>query len=1057
MNYYLNVKNIIFLLFIIGGMSVFAQQKVTGLVTTKKGIPLPGVSLIQKGTSNGEITDFDGVYEMTLSSGNDIIVFSYLGFESREVKVGSKTIVNISLDEDIQSLDEIVVVGYGQQKRSVSTGAISSIKSKELEDNVFTSISETLQGRAAGVLVLESSGEPGSGLNINIRGTNSLTSGQPLYVIDGIPLSLGVQAADGDFFDTSNPLASLNPNDVESIEILKDASATAIYGSRASNGVILITTKSAKAGKTKVTASLRNTVSDVSNQMNLMNAAQYNETRNYFVQLQNPDKTFDELLASGLLPYDGVNKPLPEDSGEGTDFIDLLYRQGFSQNYQLSVSGGTEKISQLLSANFDNTEGVILGSKMQRGNFRYNGKIALNDKFSINANLQFNVLENKRVQTSARTGLAGVTFLAFRINPNTPAINAQGDYNTVDENGNPISNPIVDATEMDSSIKNKDVIGGFTSVYKLTKDLNFTTRLGLNHRNSENIFFANKNTSRGSQTNGRMVWSTSESTSLTTEGFLNYKKSINKKHELDAVLGVAYEDFIIKRRSDEYTDFTFDELGREAIQLGQRLGAYYNSKTNYTIQSGFFRLSYALNKKYIFDINGRADGTSKFINGKPWGFFPSAAFAWNANREQFIRELGLFSLLKFRVSFGETGSQSGVGPLATQGVYALDRIPLGDDSQYTATFPAGISNPDLTWETSTTLNLGLDMNFMKNRFRTTLEWYKRRTEDLLTNLQIPSQSGFRTAPVNAGIIENTGIEVSISGDIIRDSKFRWSTNFNWTRNITTLEEIGLNEFLDSPSIGTNLFGISASRTYPGDEIGQYIGYNVVGLIQPDDLVDYQNGDFTIRNGDDGNPLYVTTGNGEADNTPGMWKFEDVNGDGIINIEDRTVIGNPNPDFFFGWNNTFSYGKFRLSMFWQGSFGNDILNINKAFTGSGWSQGNGTEDWFNNRWTLDNQHNDIKWPSTGSPVVTSVPTSVLVEDGSYARLKNLTLRYTFPEVKGFKSINVFLTGTNLVTITNYTGQDPEVNTARNNSPLLRGIDYSAYPRAKSYTLGLNLNF
>jgi len=954
-------------------------------------------------------------------------------------------------------LDEVVVVGYGQQKRSVTTGAISSIKSEELQDNVFTSISETLQGRAAGVQVIESSGEPGSGLNIRIRGTNSLTPGQPLYVIDGIPLSLGVQAEDGDFFDTTNPLASLNPNDVESIEVLKDASATAIYGSRASNGVILITTKSARAGNARVKATVRSTISQVANPMNLMNAAQYNETRNYFVQLQNPDKTYEELLANGDLPYDGVSRPLPEDSGEGTDFIDLLYRQAYSQNYQLSISGGTEGVSQLLSANFDNTEGVILGSGMQRGNFRYNGKLAVNDKLSIRANVQFNVLENRRVQTSARTGLAGVTFLAFRLNPNTPATDAEGDYNTVDENGNPISNPIIDATEMDSSILNKDLIGGFTGVYKITDDLNFTTRLGLTHRNSENIFFANKETSRGKQTNGRMMWSTAETTSLTSEAFLNYDKKINKKNELNAVLGVAYEDFVIKRRRDEYTDFTFDELGRNAIQLGQRLGVYDNSKTNYTIHSAFFRISYALNKKYVFDINGRADGTSKFINGTPWGFFPSAAFAWNASREKFIRQLNVFSLLKFRVSFGETGSQSGVGPLATQGIYALDRIPLGDDTQYTATYPAGVSNPELTWETSTTLNLGVDMNFMKNRFRTTLEWYKRSTEDLLTNLQIPAQTGYASAPVNAGTIDNTGVEVSIAGDIIRNSKFKWTTNFNWTRNVTTLKDVGLNEYIDSPTIGTNFFGVNASRNYPGEEIGLYFGYKVVGLIQPDDLVDFQNGDYTIRNGEDGLPLYATTGTGEANNAPGKWRFEDVNGDGVINIQDRTVIGNPNPDFFFGWNNTFSYGNFALSMFWQGSIGNDVLNLNKAFTGSGWNGSNGTEDWYNKRWTLENQHNDPNWPASGSPVITNVPTSISVEDGSYARLKNLTLKYTLPEVKGFRSIDLFLTGTNLITITKYTGQDPEVNTARNNSPLLRGIDYSAYPRPQSYTLGVNFNF
>jgi TonB-linked SusC/RagA family outer membrane protein len=1027
----------------------YAQENtIKGKITSEDGNPLIGVSVIQKGTNNGAVTDFDGNYQINLKEGLNILVFSYLGFESIEKNAIGGTTVNIKMREDAETLDEVVVVGYGTQKKSDVTGAIGSIRSEELQDNVFTNVAETLQGRASGVYVTQASGEPGGGLDVNIRGINSLSgSGQPLYILDGIPLSLDTQAANDDNFNSTNPLSTLNPDDIEAIEILKDASSTAIYGSRASNGVIIITTKSAKTGKVSISGRVRTTVSNASTNFPLMNARQYNQVRNDWVVLDNPTQTYEELLAAGNIPYPDINI-----NGDGTDFIDALFRTGYTSDYSVSVSGGNKAYSQLLSLNFTDQEGIIIDSKFNRGNIRYNSKLNLTDRWSLTSNMQLNFIRNQRVVNSARTGLTGVFFNAFRINPNNGLFDEDGDFFDEDEDGAFVANPISNALYDDTILKNKDVILGINNTYRITNDLVWTTRFGLQHRLSNNESFADTRTARGRQDNGRLQISNAERTVVTVESFLNLDKQLGK-HNFSALVGVGYEDFTTERDNHRYIDFTFDNLGANAIQLANLVSVYNSQKTNFTIQSGFFRLGYNYKNKYIFTVNGRADGTSKFINGDPWGFFPSAAIGWDVKKERFLRSFKPLNQLKFRASYGITGSQAGVAELASQAFYNIDRIGLSDDVLYTATFPGGIANTALTWETSKTFNLGLDFALLKNKIRGSVEYYERVTDDLLNNLPIPPQTGFGRVALNRGEIENTGIEVSLDVRVVNSKKFKWRSRFNWTTNKTILNDYGSQEFVNGPPVAANFFNEEVSRNIIGEEISQFYGYNIIGVVQIDDLVDYENGDFTVRNGDDGEPLYVTPNN---NNRPGTWIFEDINGDGTINVEDKKILGNPNPDFFFGWNNNFTIGSFNVAAFFQGSIGNDILNVNKGFTGVGWSSGNSTEDWFEKRWTLDNQHNDVNFPSGQQFYTVRGPNSVYVEDGSFVRLRNLSVRYNIPNNKGKSNFGLTLTGTNLVTWTNYSGPDPEVNTNRGNA-FSRGVDYSAYPRAKSLSLTLDLNF
>jgi len=1052
------------------------SQTVTGTVSSTNGEILLGAFVVQKGTQNGIPTDFDGKFKLTLiENQSKILVISYLGFKTKEIEVGLSKTINVTLIEETEGLDEVVIIGYGEKKRRDITGAISSIKAKDLEDQFYNNITETLQGQAAGVFVSSDSGEPGGGISVNIRGINSLSgSSQPLYVLNGIPLSTDIQAEGDLYFTATNPLASLNPKDIENIEILKDASATAIYGARASNGVVLITTREGKVGETKVTLNVRSGVSEIGTPYTLMNGPQFAQFRNDQVVLRNPQSTFQELLDNNLLPFDGLNeqRPLPENAPIGTNFMDAIFRTGLNKNVNLSVSGGTEAMTQLLAVNYNEIEGNIINSGFRRMNLRYNSKMKVGKKFTLNSNIQLNYTRNQRVQTSARTGLSGVVFTAMRISPFVPAFDPDtGDLNEFDTDGLIITNPLIEANEADNVQKNRRIILSTSGVYKFSENFSWTNRLGFESGYNTNQVFNTKRTNVGRNFNGRLFLAEAETDRFTAESFLNFNKKI-KKHKINATVGGSFTNINAFRRREIYSDFTFDDLGADAIQLASTAQTFSTVKTNNYIQSFLYRLNYTFNDKYTLTTTGRYDGDSKFSQGEPWGFFPSVAASWDIHKERFIRNVRAIDLLKLRVSYGQVGSSIGVGPYSTLDTYNIDLIGIANpnDDLNTATFPARIANSNLTWETSTTLNFGLDFNLFDNRLRTSIDAYERVTENLLNNLQIPRQNGFNTIPINDGTLNNQGLEIGIAYDVFKNDNFGWTSKLNWTRNITTLVDYGTNEFINGPGIGANFFQINGTRSFPGQELGLFFGYKVTGLIQTDDLIDYAGGNFNIRTElvDDGTgnlveqQIFATTvrnnaGNGNAAaNTPGLWKFEDLNGDGIINTEDRQTIGNPNPDFFFGFNNQFRVGNFNISMFIQGSVGGDILNLNKAFIGSGWTGANGTQDYYNNRWSLENQHSNINYPSSSGPTAVNIPNSVFIEDGSYVRLKNLSVRYNFTKIKYFNRAAITLTATNLVTLTNYTGPDPEVST-NGNGALNRGIDYSAYPRPKVFTLGLNLSF
>jgi TonB-linked SusC/RagA family outer membrane protein len=1058
-----------FVLLLLCAVSFNAMAQIKGKVTDEDGIPLPGVTVLEKGTGNGTVTNLDGIYNLQLKSESGaVLVFSFVGLEIREIKVGSNTEINVVLKTNAMDLDEVIVVGYGTMRKSDLTGSISKVSSKDLEDQQFNSVLETLQGRAAGVQVTTDSGEPGAGISIKIRGTNSLLGDNaPLFVVDGMPISATSNASESMYIG-SDPLSNLNPNDIESIEILKDASAIAIYGSRASNGVVLITTKTAKPGTTKVDVTARYSVVEVPNLYDRISGSQYALLKNQTQVFNRLPATYEEMMLDGSFTYDGVDDegnpdpmhPHPDNAPAGVDVFDIMFRRGQSKDYQVSVSGGTNKFSQLVSASLSESEGSIIDSWFKRGGLKYNSKLQIGEKFSLISNLTLSHTQKSRVNTSFESTAGGVMFGMARISPFLD-MTKPTDVPDLDESGNVILNPYLEVVGRDYINKSDDAIANFALKYDLTKSLSLNVRVGGTYRNNTIDDFENLLTRNGYSANGKLSKNRLKHTSVVSETYINHLAKIGK-HSLNSTVGVGYENVIQERLNLSYVDFTFMDQGYHAPQLSLSPMTYNGIYTNYTLQSGFFRFNYSYNNRYLLTFTGRADGSSKFSQGGKWGFFPTGAIAWRVSQEQFIKDLNIFSNLKVRASYGDSGNQA-ISPYGTLATFESLKLSMGLGELYTGSYSSRIANKELTWETTTSLDVGLEMGFFDNRLSVEVDYYEKHTKDLLMNLSIPAQTGFTIIPKNVGSLENKGLEFSISATPIRKKNFSWSTNLNISNNKTTITDLGGLEYLETSRIGAGMKN-SPTRLYEGGTLGEFFVYKGKGLSQLSDFVDYENDDSHelvthVVQDEEGNdverPKFIPYGTESG--RPGEWKFEDINNDGIINEDDRILEGNANPDFTFGWSNSFKYKNFDLSFLFQGSYGNDVLNVSSLIFSSGASYSIPTTDYYNKMWTLENQHNDPRYPVYSQSVNDKLST-VQVEDASYVRLKSLVLKYNFKTsgISWLKNASVFVSGSNLLTITKYSGQDPEVS-SKGKNVMAPGVDFGAYPRPKLYTVGLNVSF
>lgn len=1003
------------------------SRQVSGSVSTSGGETLPGVSVVVKGTSTGTVTDVNGKYSITVSE-NATLVYSSIGYALQEVQVNGRSVIDITLEEDIQSLEEVVVVGYGVQKKSDLTGSISSISGDAVTTLPTQRVDQALQGRAAGVLVLNTDGAPGGNTTIRIRGMNSINGGNnALIVVDGL------QGAD---------LNSINPNDIQSIEVLKDASATAIYGSQGANGVILITTKRGKTGKPVISYTMDRGIARMGNKLDLLNAADYARNINA-VRLANN--------ASGVTPvpiFSDAEIQEFERSG-GTDWQDVVYRTAQIKNHQLSLSGANDKVNYLISGGYLDQEGILLNTDYQRFTLRANVETDITDW----ALFGINWAGSK--ETTNSTLFGGSTDwpnnpigAAIRFSPTIPVYDENGNYSKASLfYGNPtLWNPLASAVE---PLIERNTVRNNVNAYlqfKLAEGLTFRVTGGARLAEQDNTSFLNNKTFIGLQNNGQGSTTSNSSTYLQNSNILTFDKTFNKHHF--TITAVAEQQYTKSQGTFINTgDFLNKETGAHDL-AGANISNVGSSMSERKINSYLGRINYVLSDKYLVTLSYRADGSSVFGLNNKWGYFPSASVAWRAANESFIENLNVFSDLKLRASWGATGNQA-ISPYQT-----LARISSGANYPYNGGDGTDIGflissadNPSLKWETTTQTDFGIDAAFFEGRLNITADYYIKLTEDLLMQRELPRHSGLASIIDNVGSMENKGFEFAIDGDPLVGA-LSWNTGFNVSANRTTVVNVGPTKKI-AFSAGGSGSGTNVAFMYlrEGEPFGQMMGWGYEGTWKTDEA------DEAAKYGQ----------------LPGDPHYTDVNNDGKINIDDQKVIGNSMPKFIFGWNNRLSYKNFELNVQVQGVKGNNIFNVARITL----EEMQGTSRRILDRWTPDNQDSDIPALIDGMtrqnanltstitfPTSAGNTTSRYVEDGSYVRLKNVTLAYNFPRSLADKikmnNVRLYVSGTNLLTITNYLGSDPEVSSFTGNDAQL-GTDYNNYPQSKLYNVGLNVTF
>lgn len=1026
-----------------------AQQsiKLTGVVKDTYGEPVIGANVVEKGTTNGTITDANGTFSLQVQPRTSLIV-SYIGYREKEIPVGSGKALSITLEEDTRMLDEVVVVGYGTVKKSDLTGSVSSIKAEELKKLPMTSLDQGIQGRAAGVQVTNTSGAPGGQVSIRVRGGNSLkSSNEPLYVIDGFPISAGA-VADGNGSSTlaTNPMATLNPNDIESIEILKDASAAAIYGSRGANGVVLITTKRGRSGKAKVTYDGYAGFQSVAKKLDFMSAEEFAIMAN------------EGAANEGKNPiYGGADpkwKAPAEYRGGGTDWQSLIFRNAITHNHQVGISGGNEVTKFAISGGYFNQEGVIINSNFTRGSVRAN----VDTKVSswIDAGLSFTASRTfSNLSSSEGDGggsSSGAVNGAIVVPPTMPVYNEDGSFTTLSTApysaaiGNPYATALLskDQSNVDRVFANAFVKFNLSM---LLKGLAVEVRGGTDYSNASRDVYYPSTVLVGQGKAGVASKGYRSSTSYLNENLVTYQNSFGK-HSVNFVGGLTLQSFQDKSSRTVTAGFVNDILEDNSIGAAAGIDGMPRSGRSASTQVSWLgRIGYNYAERYLLTLTGRADGSSKFGKSNKWGFFPSIAGAWRVSEESFMKEQEAVDNLKIRLSYGITGNQNlgSYNSLSSLGQY---NYTIGE-VKGTGFAPSKIPNSDLKWETTSTFDAGLDIGFLDNQLNLTFDYYNKQTKDLLWDVTIPNSSGFGSIFKNHGELENWGVEASISYDLItgkKESDFTWSTTLMYSMNRNKVVSLpGI-----TPGRTGNLSGhlkIDGSWIEEGYPVGIWYNYKYDGVFQNQEQLN-----ATIVN-DKGETVAKHP---KSINTDGLGspKFEDVNKDGKIDKNDWQIIGDPNPDFILSWSNNFTYKNFDLTLFFNGVFGNDVLDLTRGESAVCTPFGNQRKEMLG-RWTPENPTSNI--PAARVAIHPNLlQSSYLIQDGSFVRLKNVVLGYRFKFNKGIESLRIYASAQNLFTITGYKGFDPEVNSKGQNN-LQQGIDYNAYPLSRTYMFGLNIAF
>ncbi len=981
--------------------TVTIQNTVSGKITDENGEPLPGASIIVSGTSTGTTTDIEGNY--TLSCPEDAILnFSFVGYETQEVAVNNRTVINISLSPDLEQLEEVVVVGYGQVEMKDITGSVAQVKTKELEAVPVFNVEQALKARAPGVQVTQNSGRPGGRIEVRIRGGNSMIGdNQPLYVVDGFPI-------------TGEP-NFLNPSDIESIDILKDASATAIYGARGANGVVIITSKrGSKSQKSRVDVDSYYGVQTETKRYDLLDAREYATIANEWLEnaVPNPLPPFFDL--------NNFNIPT-------TDWQDAVLRSAPIQNHTITFSGGSEATRFSLSGNYFDQDGIIINTGVKRGSMRLNLDHDVNSwlKMAVNLNLSRRQNNSVPVDNGAR-GSGSVLSAAASAPPTLPVYDADGLPTQIEQFYNfgsaDMRNPMIFASQQSSTLANT-IIGNTSLSVSLTKDLTFKSLVGLEYENSITDGFSPiifpEDRGSGSQTYRY-------GNSFLNENTLSYSKSFGI-HDLDVVAGYTYQTDMGRSLGIGVSGFAGNTTENFDLSAAETIGNPNSGISRWVLASWLGRVNYSLSDKYLFTVSIRSDGSSRFGANNKWAVFPSGAFAWRVSDESFMEGISVISDMKLRTSYGITGNTA-LSPYQSLDRFASGRVVYANGVEEVAFFPAGISNTDLRWETTAQIDVGIDVGLLDNRLRITVDYYKKNTTDLLASVPLPPSVGFGSILQNIGEIENKGFEFSLSADIISNNDFKWNVFGTLSTNQNKVIEIAGDSDIESSGQGALWSSTNIARV--GEPLGSIFGY--------------------IEEGLDANGYIV---------------YADVNGDGLRNASDKTIIGNPYADFFYGVNTTLSYKSFEFNLFVEGVHGNDIFNATNGTHLNSFQRGhNQFTDIIGNYWTPENPDPNAKYPRVSSLSGFDI-SDRFIEDGSYLRVKSIRLAYNFPlqswGVNAISNAQIYLAGTNLFTFTKYTGLDPEMNTRGTDSQsigsrLQMGHDQSGYPNAKNFMVGLRFS-
>ena len=977
-------------------MCMFAQQiTVQGVVKDQTGETVIGASVMEKGTTNGTITGIDGDFSLNMSS-NGTLVVSFVGYKTQEVQVKGQKQLQVVLSEDAEMLDEVVVIGYGTMKKSDLTGAVSSIGNKDIKDSPVSNLGQAIQGKISGVQIVDA-GKPGDNVSIKIRGLGSINNCDPLVVIDGVPTDLG--------------LSSLNMADVERLDVLKDASATAIYGSRGANGVVMITTKRGTEGKGKLAVSANYSFQNATNVPSLLNAAQYAELSN------------DMMVNSGRNPNpEWAN---PSELGAGTDWMDELLRTGVMQNYTVSYSGGNEKSHYYVSGGFLDQSGIVKSVNYRRFTFQSNSDAQVLNWLKFSNNITFSAYTMKSGSYNIGDALKAL--------PIYPVKNEDGSWSG--PNGNSewygsTRNPIGPTELNKSQTDGYNFLANLTAELTFTKWLKFKSTFGYDAKFWFIDNFTPKYNWKPTPTEETSRYkSDNKSFTYLWDNYFLFDHTFAEKHRVGLMAGMSAQWNTNDYLNAQKNVFMFDNV--HEMDNGEEMYAIGGNETEWALLSYMARVNYSYEDRYLLTATIRRDGSSRFGKKHRWGTFPSVSVAWRASQEKWFPKNDYINDLKVRAGYGVTGSQASVGNYSYLASYNTSVYPFGISSgNQTALVSSTLANPYIHWEEVAQTNIGFDASLFNSRVMFSFDAYLKETRDMLVKASIPITSGFEdttTTYTNAGKVRNQGIEMSLH-TINLTGELGWETNLTATYNKNKIKDLNSDVPYYINQIN-NSYVTMLAKDYP---INVFYGYVTDGIFQ--------------------NQSEVNTHAVQPGAEPGDIRFRDLNNDGVINDSDRTVIGNPNPSWLFSMNNSLSYKGFELSVFLQGIAGNKIYNANNIDNTGMAAAYNQTTDVLK-RWQGEGTSNSMPRAVFGDPNQNTRVSDRFVENGSYLRLKNITLSYTFPkqwlQKAQIENARLSLSCENVATITGYSGFDPEVG--------INGIDQNRYPISRTFSLGLNFNF